>query len=254
MYGGELIHRTADDYGPIEIVDFQQKIRSLHFGNKTQQSASLLNNPFLLIHKYAQAMMLPLSWLKAERVLILGLGSGSMVKYLYNYFQSIQIDAIELRSRIIELATEYFLLPEPDARLNIINQSAFDWLQQAPTDRKYDLICVDMFLTSPSGKDISVDISSVVLKLRQLLSDSGVAVFNHLGDSIYSYSACLPLAHIFPRQLYTIDIESTNTLLLACKSAPPGQIPDPVFYRLESEYSLPFKQYFSKLRPLPTDK
>jgi len=51
VYGGELIYQKTDQYGKIEVVDHQQKIRSLHFGNITQQSAMLLNNPFLLVHQ-----------------------------------------------------------------------------------------------------------------------------------------------------------------------------------------------------------
>ena len=150
MHGGELIHQTSDEFGSIEVIEFQQKIRSLHFGNKTQQSAMLLNHPYILIHKYAQAMMLPLCWTNASKVLVLGLGSGSIVKYLYNYFQHLKIDAIELRPAVIELASEYFLLPECDERFKIFNESAFDWLdrQQENTlseNEKYDLIIVDMF-------------------------------------------------------------------------------------------------------------
>ena len=86
MLGGELIHQTSDEYGSIEVIDYMQKIRGLHFGNKTQQSASLLCNPYFLIHKYAQAMTLPICRLNVKRVLVIGLGAGSIVKYFYNYF------------------------------------------------------------------------------------------------------------------------------------------------------------------------
>jgi len=256
MYGGELIHQTRDDFGSIEVIDTQQKIRSLHFGNKTQQSAMLLNHPFILIHKYAQAMMLPLCWIQPKKVLVLGLGSGSIVKYLYNYFQDIHIDAIELRPEVVNVAREFFLLPECNQRFNIHYESAFGWLENASKNitaenEKYDLIVVDMFLTSKTGKDITIDISSMVNNIYHLLSEKGAITFNQLGNNIFSYSAFDALLAVYlTHQLFCIDIDSSNTILLASKSGIPANIPDETFRLFEKNYSSPFKNYFERLYPV----
>lgn len=256
MYGGELIHQTSDEFGSIEVVDTQQKIRSLHFGNKTQQSAMLLNHPFILIHKYAQAMMLPLCWTQPKKVLVLGLGSGSIVKYLYNYFQDIHIDAIELRPAVINVAREFFLLPECNQRFKVHNKSAFDWLENTNKDTlsendKYDLIIVDMFLTSKAGKDITIDISSVVSNIYSLLNENGAITFNQLGENIFSYSAFDSLLAVYlTHQLFCIDIDSSNTILVASKTGIPSNIPDETFRLFEKNYSSPFKNYFERLYPV----
>lgn len=256
MFGGELIHQATDEFGSIEVVEFQQKIRSLHFGNKTQQSAMLISNPYILIHKYAQAMMLPLCWNKTSKVLVLGLGSASIVKYLYNYFQDLHIDAIELRPKVIELAKEYFLMPECDERFQIYNESAFDWLNNKNDSdiseaEKYDLIIVDMFLTSKAGKDITIDVSAAIRNIFNLLTDEGVVVFNQLGQNVYSYSAFDSLLSVYLiHQLYSIDIDSTNTILLASKSTIPSEISDQTFHHFEKNYSSPYKYYFENLHPV----
>lgn len=257
MYGGELIHQAKDELGTIEVVDIQQKVRSLHFGNKTQQSAMLLNNPYLLIHKYAQAMVLPLCWVKAKKVLVLGLGSGSIIKYLYNYFPNIHIDAVELRPKVIELASEYFLLPNCNERFQVYNESAFEWLDKHNTDNnieeadKYDLIIVDMFLTSKAGKDITIDVSSTINKLYNLLTENGVIAFNQLGQNIFSYSAFDSLLSVYlTHQLYSIDIDSINTILLASRSTIPSSIPDETFHHFEKNHSSPYKYFFENLKPV----
>lgn len=250
MYGGELIHKEIDNYGSIEVVDFQQKLRSLHFGNKTQQSAMLLSNPFLLIHKYTQAMMLPICWHPPSRVLVLGLGSGSIVKYLYNYFQNTHIDAVELRPKVIELATDYFMLPDSGTRLQIFNQCAFDWLEENQHTEKYDLIIVDMFLTTKRGKDLTQDVSTSVKAIEQLLSKDGTAVFNHLSDNIFSYPAFDTLSSLFTHNLYSIEIDANNSLLYASRAAIPEHLPEEDLYQLESNYSLPYSQYFNRLQPV----
>jgi len=256
MHGGELIHQVTDEFGSIEVVDFQQKIRSLHFGNKTQQSAMLLHNPYILIHKYAQAMVLPLCWVKPRRVLVLGLGCASIVKYLYNYYQNLQIDAVELRSNVIEIAKEYFLMPDCDKRFQIYNESAFDGLNNTnkkPVDEtdKYDLIIVDMFLTSKAGKDITIDVSVAIENIVNLLTENGVVAFNQLGQNVYSYSAFDSLLSIYLiHQLYSIDIDSTNTILLASKATIPETITDETFRYFEKNTSSPYKYYFENLHPV----
>ncbi|VAW63495.1 hypothetical protein MNBD_GAMMA11-1141 [hydrothermal vent metagenome] len=257
MYGGELIHQSSDEYGSIEVVDFQPALRSLHFGNKTQQSAMLLSSPFILVHKYAQAMMLPLSWKTPQRALVLGLGSGSIVKYLYNYCQNLRVDAVELRGEVIELAKRYFLLPEADERLHIYNESAFDWINTRSNElsRKesqvgYDLILVDMFLTTDTGTDITVSVPSHINALTHLLNPEGILILNQLGDSILSYPGLDTLRANFPQQLYSINIESVNSILLASKAALPEAIDKTGFCDIELSYMLPFRHYFNSLTPV----
>lgn len=249
MLGGELIHQTSDEYGSIEVVDYMQQFRALHFGNKTQQSVNLLCNPYFLIHKYAQAMTLPLCWLKPERVLVIGLGAGSIVKYLYNYHPEIIIDTVELRSKVIELAYEYFMLPEANERLNIFNDSAFNWLSNADKN-KYDLIIVDVFLTSELDKDITVDVSESFKKINNLLTPKGVAVLNHLGNDVHSYPGFNELSAVFDNQVYSIDIESTNTIIVTSNRQIPDEIDDAVFNKMSQISTIPYCQYFNLLQPV----
>ena len=249
-YGAELIYQTNDRYGKIEVVDHQQKFRCLHFGNKTQQSAMLLNNPFLLVHQYTQAMLLPTCWLTPKNILILGLGSGSIVKHLYNYFRETVIDAVELREEVIDLASEYFLLPDEDERFRIYNDSAFDWLDSFDSNKKYDMIIVDMFLTSNSGKDICVDTSKYISILHSMLDENGVAVFNHLGDSVYSYPSYHDLTNIFLHNLLSIDIESTNTILFATRGSINLNLSAGYLIDLEAQYVLPYRYYYNLLNKI----
>ena len=249
MLGGELIYQTSDEYGDIEVIDYFEKIRALHFGNKTHQSASLLCNPYFLIHKYAQAMLLPLCWLKPKSVLVLGLGAGSITKYLYNYHPDIVIDAVELRKKVIDVATQFFMLPDPDKRLNIYNNSVANWLKNSST-KKYDLIIVDVFLTSSTGTDITVDISSSFKQLDKLLSNTGVAVFNYLGDNIEAYPGYIIISEIFKPHLYSLNIESTNSLIIASRRPVPSTINNDVFNKLSDISSLPYKEYFQLLKSI----
>lgn len=247
IYGGDLIYQTKDEYGKIEVIDHQGMIRSLHFGNQTQQSAMLLSNPFCLIHKYTQAMMIPTCWCYPKNVLVLGLGSGSIVKYLYNYYQDSKIDVVELRSKVIDIAVEYFLLTEDNERIRIYNESTYNWLDKCHTEIKYDLIIIDMFLTSKKGKDITVDATKYISKIKGMLSDNGVATFNCLGDNPCSYPAYSSLSNTFSHNLFTINIESTNAILLAAIGHVPSYISPDTLREYEEKYMLPYRKYFNQI-------
>ncbi|RDH83785.1 MAG: hypothetical protein DIZ80_06505 [endosymbiont of Galathealinum brachiosum] len=251
MLSGELIYQTSDEYGSIEVIEYMQQIRAMHFGNKTQQSANLLCNPFFLVHKYAQAMTLPLCWIKPKRVLVLGLGAGSIVKYLYNYHPNIIIDAVELRPKVTEVAIKYFSLPETDEHFTIFNDSADNWLKLS-NENEYDLIIVDVFLTSNTDIDITVDVSSSFNNIHDLLSGTGVAVFNHLGNDVYSYPGFNRLSNIFNENAFYLDIESTNSIIITSRTSIPHEIKQSEFDRLSLISTLPYHEYFHSLKSIIT--
>lgn len=251
MHGGELIYETSDEYGKIQVIDFQQQYRSLHFGNRTQQSAMLLKNPYVLIHKYTQAMVLPLSWLHAERVLMLGLGGGSIAKYIYNYFLNIDIHSVEIRENVISIATEYFLLPDQSDRFIIDHQCSSDWLANRTDTDKYDAIFVDLFLTTKSGKDRSVDFNEELEKLIELLNEHGCLIFNHLGRDATNNPVVRQLQQAYSwLYIYSINIDEFNSIVICSKQPVPACISDDHFYEFEKQYSSPYKQYFDKLQRL----
>ena len=107
-YDGQLIYTSKDEFGPIDVVEYHQSIRSMHFGNRTQQSGMFLYNHVVLIHKYTQAMLTPLCWKKPENTLILGLGGGSLAKYLLHFYPDIKIDAVDLRTEVVKASQQYF--------------------------------------------------------------------------------------------------------------------------------------------------
>lgn len=244
-YGGQVLHATADEYGSIEVVELQQKMRSLHFGNKTQQATMFLYNPMLLVHKYTQAMMTPLCWHRPDRVLMLGLGGGSIAKYLLHFFDHVQIDAVELRPAVIAIAQDYFALPKDSERLHLHYCAAEDFLQDVDASGRYDLIVVDLFLTARE-KDVSVGLGEQLDKLASLMSAKGSMCINVIGDNVEKHPQLRELQRIFPDNLYQMQVEQSNIVLLACN----GGIPlygDIDFTTQERKFGLPFRQYFDQL-------
>jgi len=122
-------------------------------------------------------MMLPLCWLEPKRILVLGLGAGSIVKFLLSTFENVIIDAVELREAVYNIATQYFSLPEQDERLNVFIHSAQDWINKEHS-RQYDLVIVDVFLTSETGEDQTIDIEDWPVFVRNLPKHSLTLGYN----------------------------------------------------------------------------
>lgn len=142
-YGGRLVHTSHDEHGSIEVVD-EAGVRALHFGTSSRQSAMDLVDPFILELSYTRAMLSPLLFTDApERILLIGLGGGSLAKFLWQRYPQAQLDAVEKRAQVAKVAHGWFSLPE-DPRLAIHIADGMDFVDQAAPD-SYDLILVDAY-------------------------------------------------------------------------------------------------------------
>ena len=244
-YDGQLIYATSDSYGPIEVIELQQKMRSLHFGNKTQQAAMFFYNPNLLVHKYTQAMLTPLCWRLPENVLVLGVGGGSIVKYLLHFLPHVKIDAVELRVEVARVAREYFQLPAGSARLHMHYTSAAEFLANVDESKSYELIIVDLFLTT-RGEDVSVGLGEQVSSLQKQLSENGALCINIIGDNHQQFPDIAELSNVFRGNLYAMAVDKSNIVLLASRSPIP-QLSDLDFTSNERKFGLPFRQYYNRI-------
>ena len=74
---GEIVHHTRDALGSILVVDYR-KHRVLTFNSVFEQSKIDRRYPYLPVHEYNRAMMLPAVFANPGHVTILGLGGGVM--------------------------------------------------------------------------------------------------------------------------------------------------------------------------------
>jgi len=121
-----------------------------------------------------------------EKVLIVGLGGGSMVHFLNRYDPSVEVDAVEIDPDVVRIADEYFgtrnRKKETDkVQVNIFTADGVDFLNR--TESRYDVIYLDAFLKPAADNDAT----GVPLRLRTRefykrvqtkLKPDGLVVFN----------------------------------------------------------------------------
>ncbi|HLF96698.1 MAG TPA: hypothetical protein VI457_06105 [Methylococcaceae bacterium] len=145
LHGGVPVHVSHDEQGSIEVVD-SAGVRALHFGTPHRQSAMALADPHRLELAYTRSMLAALLFCgQPRRVLLVGLGGGSLAKFLWRNFPQCRIDAVEQRAAVMRVAHGWFDLPEDD-RLQIWVADGADYVAEAPQrGDSYDLILLDAY-------------------------------------------------------------------------------------------------------------
>ena len=121
-------------------------VRYLHFGSDWIQGAMRIARPYALELDYTREMMLPLL-LREEpwprRVLIIGLGAASVLKFLWRHRPQSKITVIEINPQVEVVARQYFKFPDDPARIRLIVGDGADFV--VSSQQEFDLILVDGF-------------------------------------------------------------------------------------------------------------
>ncbi len=223
----------------ISVVD-RGGLRALHFSTPAIQSLLDPQAPEQLQLDYTIAMALALLIHPApQRVLLIGLGGGSLVHFIHHYFPAIKIDVIEKSPAVIQVAHDYFLLPE-DQRIQLY---CGDAQQIIPTlTEQYDLIFNDAY--SDQGPDAALYADNLHQQVIRLLGRQGVLVSNlwqrHIEDNLALLRVLKPQ---LPAMAYHKDKEGRNLVLFS--SCSPWSKPQlaPRSRQLSQRSGTPFDEY-----------
>ena len=129
LSGGRFSRRAQRVVASDQGVDISESdgVRGLHLGSVTLQSAMRLSAPFDLELAYTRGIMAFLLLApQARHVLAIGLGGGSIPKFIHHYLPQLQTTVVEINPQVIQVARHHFLLPPDDARLQVIEADGVD--------------------------------------------------------------------------------------------------------------------------------
>ncbi len=181
-YDGLLVHQTHDKEGSIEVID-TKGVRALHFGSHSRQSTMLLEDPNQLNSLYAQAMMGLLLFNDSPKdILMIGLGGGSITKYLLHQFAECQIKVIEYRNSVLKIARSHFEFPrDPRLKVKIGCGGEYVSTQSKLSEEKHDLLVIDAY--DHEGMALEVSSENFFDSCRTLLKDDGLLAINLWGTN-----------------------------------------------------------------------
>ena len=184
LFLGRLELDTRSEYSHIRVYR-RNHVRTMVFvrdnGDEAIESQVDLDKPYdlrfvYLRHMFASYLFRP----HPEKVLVVGLGGGSMVHFLRRYDPQVRVDAVEIDPQVVRIAERYFGV-RSEGTTTVLTGDGVKYLET--TEARYDIIYMDAFL-KPSAE---TDSTGVPLRSRTLrffanvakrLNPGGVVVFN----------------------------------------------------------------------------
>ncbi len=221
--------------------------RFLHFNGRLIQSAMRLAAPNDLDLRYTQKMMSFLLFRpRPRRLLLIGLGGGSLVKFCHYRLLATHMTVLENNPDVIALR-DAFLVPPDSATLTALEADGAEYLAQ--TEKGIDVLLVDAF--DSTGFASSLAKREFFEQAYAKLTGSGMLVVN-LADDEQSYAGLIGVVmEVFDDRVIVFPVrEDDNHVLLAFR--------DPMFepdWRrlhalakdLRSKYGLDYPAFLEKI-------
>ena len=172
----EIIYEAPGRFGSIVVVESAAGMRTLMFErNGARQSVVKLGDPDHLELSYARTVLAGLALSgKSRRMLVLGLGGGSLPMFLHKNFPEATVDVAEIDPGVIAVAKRFFDVRE-DARLRIHLADARSFVESSEPGR-YDLILVDAFGANSAPEHLTTQ--EFIRSLRRAVTAEGIVIGN----------------------------------------------------------------------------
>lgn len=229
-------------YNKAFIVDSGRQ-RFLHFDLDCVQSVMHLGNPNRLILAYTRKMMAFLLFNRTpQRILLLGLGGGSLAKFCYGNLPHAAITAVEPNPDVIALREE-FLIPADDDRFRVVQADGAEYVAQLPP-------CKDVILADACDRNgIAPELNALEFyrNARRCLAPGGVFVINVCGEAQSRIAHIVKIRDAFDDEYLTLPVRPNgNIIVLAFKERREDVYWEPLgraVSELKSRFRLDFPKY-----------
>jgi spermidine synthase len=193
-------------------------LRFLHFDLDAVQSVMHLEYPDKLCLAYTRKMMAFLLFNHApERILMLGLGGGSLAKFCYRRLPCSTVTAVEVNPDVIALREEFHIPPDND-RFRVICADGAAYM--ARLGRSKDVILADA--CDRRGIAPELDAIAFYQDAHRCLSPGGVFVSNMCSNLNGWAAHIVKIRTVFGDEILTLQVKPDgNVIVFAFKECRP---------------------------------
>ncbi|HQT00316.1 MAG: spermidine synthase [Hydrogenophilales bacterium 16-64-46] len=201
-------HRASDD--GVEVTE-ARGVRTLHLGSRAIQSAMRVSRPWDLELAYTRAMMgFVMFNPQPQQVLMIGLGGGSLAKFIRKHREQTHITAVEIDPRVIAAARGQFELPPNDATLDVIEADGALYVRQHPASA--DVILLDGF---DAGNQVEALATQTFYDAcRRALRPGGILVVNLWGRDHEFAEYFARLARAFDGEIGWLSVQDKTNVIV----------------------------------------
>jgi spermidine synthase len=199
----------------------ERGVRYLHFGSRWVQGAMRIAKPNTLELEYTRDLMLPLV-LRADpewprRVLLVGLGAGSLAKFLYVARPRSRITIVEIREDVVIAAGQFFRLPDDRERIAIEIADAVDYV--AAEGPRFDFVVIDGY--DAKGRVGALDTAAFYRRCRARMRGDGFLATNLISRHRGVDASVARMVPAFAGRVAALPAcASGNVAVLAASGAP----------------------------------
>lgn len=225
----------------------RDRLRHLHFSIRFVQSAMRIDAPEALTLAYTRKVMAFLLFHpRPRRILLLGLGGGSLAKYCYRHLPDTEVVALEIDPHVLALREEFHVPPD-NHRFAVIEGDGAQYVAEHPGET--DVLVVDTF--DEHGVAPSLAAGDFFARAFQCLSEDGVLVMNVAGDRATYLPHVEHLRRTFGGRVIAISVrDDANFVLFAFKApsfAPCWPTLHATALELRRRFDLDFRQFAKQL-------
>lgn len=186
------------------------------------QSCRFLDEPRKLVFPYAKMTLSSLLIQpNPERILIIGLGGGTLPDTYHELFPSAEIVVVEIDEAVFQVAQQYFDFQEgPQVQVEIADARVY--IKRAGLrDETFDLVILDAF----NGEYIPEHLMTMEFleEVKQLLPEHGMVVANTFSTSRLFDAESVTYERVFG-EIFSLSMSGTgNRVIIASMQALPDQ-------------------------------
>jgi spermidine synthase len=251
----KVIYRKETPYQKLTVAENPaENQRYLYTSRRDEKQGGIyLNDPLKLYFEYCKVSLVSLAFLEREpsAVMFVGLGAGSLPRYLNNYYPETRIEVVEVDRDVVDVAARYFYFSESE-NMSVHVDDGRSFLRSSR--RKYDIIFLDAYQV----RAIPYHLSTVEFmeEVAQRLNEGGVAVANIVAQEKNSaFNAMLATyARVFPSLSVFEGISSYNNVIVASGSAVDQKLLQERARRIQRHKKLDVKLHRLATRPFKSPR
>jgi spermidine synthase len=242
--------KPADDEQPVYVSE-RYGVRSLHIGSDTIQSSMRIARPLDLELAYTRSMMAFLLFApRPAEVLMIGLGGGSLAKFIHHRMSQTRVRVIEVSERVVTIARQQFNVPADGDTFEVIVADGAEHVRRE--DVHADVLMLDGYVADSHVAQLaSKPFYSACLRR---LNPGGVLVVNLWGGERTFHDILQRIQTTFTGGTLCLPAERPGNIIVFGFERGPG----PLYWRaleqhasiLEAQYGLDFTRFVEGLRKM----
>ena len=234
----------------------ERGLRLMHLGDDAIQSRMRLDRPDELSLAYTRAMMGGLMFLPhaspARDFLMIGLGGGSLAKFIHRRLPRARVTAVEINAQVLIAARTMFGVPKDGKRFQaVLGDGARVVRTLAPAS--YDVVLLDAYC---GGRQVpAITRRAFYERVRGVLRPGGVLVVNCIADQPELRGYLDNLCKAFGGRVWAVPTPPDDNLVVfalgEALEQPTIESLRPRAIRWQARLSLPFRRWMRDLRAVP---